>query len=419
MSSEWRAQLDQYIDLILEVGLNLRPGQRLLIMGSLINGIDVRLTPFVRLLADAAYDRGASFVDVVWADPQLDLMRLQNAPEDSLAQYPRWPSLARLEHCEAGDAVLAVHADDPDLLAGIDPRRVAAHLGGVREHLKPVFPYISRNATNWCVVAVPVPEWAAKVLPDVPEADQGSRLWQLIFSTCRIGEDDPVASWRDHVARLTARAAYLTNKQYSSLNYSAPGTHLKVGLPPGHIWNGGQVVSGNNITFTPNLPTEEVFTSPDRASAEGEVVSTRPFDYGGNTIDGMSLTFAEGKVVRFSARTGEGILRELIQTDEGSSRLGEAALVPNSSPVSRLGVTFHNVLFDENAACHLALGDAFRFCMQDANDLTDEQFAERGGNSSKLHSDFMIGSGAMDIDGILGSGQTEPIMRSGEWAFDV
>ena len=419
MTPDHPSQLDKYIDLILRVGLNLRRGQRLLVARSLLGGVDLALAPFVRQLAKAAYEQGASFVDVIWGDPQLEVIRLQKAPAATLGDYPNWPGEARLEQVKASAAFLSVRADDPDLLAGIDSKLIAAHLNGIRSRVQPAASYLFRNATNWCVVAVPLPAWAAKVFPDLPAAEQVSRLWQLIFSVCRVDQPDPVASWQKHAADLGARAAYLTGRQYASLRYSGPGTDLKVGLPPGHIWNGGAVAADDGIPFIPNLPTEEVFTLPDRLGVDGHVASTRPFDYGGTSIEGMSLSFEQGKVTGFSARTGEGVLRELINTDEGSSRLGEVSLVPDSSPVSRTGVTFHSILFDENAACHLAFGEAYRSSLEEADELTEEEFALRGGNTSKVHSDFMIGSNAIDIDGFLPGGQAEPVMRAGEWAFEI
>ncbi len=419
MSSDWQAQVSRYIELVLQVGLNLRRGQRLLVMGSFLRGLDVALAPFMRQLAQAAYARGASFVDVVWGDPQLERLRVVAAPPQSLTHYPAWPAAARLEYLQSGDAILSIHADDPDMLAGIEPALVAAHLNGIRAHLKPLMAYLSSNVTNWCVIGVPSAGWASRILPDLPGPERESRLWDLIFSACRVTEPDPLESWRRHVLDLSNRAAYLTAKQYTSLVYSGPGTHLTVGLPPGHIWNGGSMVAGNDIAFVANVPTEEVFTLPDRLAVEGQVTATRPFNYGGNIVDGMTLTFAGGKVTSFAARRGEGILRELLQTDDGSSRLGEAAIVPDSSPVSRLGVTFHNILFDENASCHLAFGDAYRFSLRDAASLTDEEFARRGGNHSRVHTDFMIGSGKLDIDGLLPGGSAQPILRGGEWAFEV
>lgn len=419
MPTKARTQLDQYIDVILQVGLNLRQGQRLLIVGSSMTGLDVTLAPFVRKLAAAAYRHGAAYVAVVFGDPQQDVIRLQEAPKASLGHYPHWPASARLEHLAAGDAHLSIHAEDPDLLAGFPSELIGAHVAEVREHVKEAMAYFTRNAINWCVVSVPLPAWSAKVLPKVPKADREAKLWKLIFETCRVGKGDAVAAWRKHIAGLDARANYLTQKQYTTLVYSGPGTHLRVGLPPGHIWAGGGGRSATGIDFVPNLPTEEIFTLPHRLKVDGEIVSTRPFAYGGATIDGLSLTFKEGRVVRFSARKGEGMLGQLLKIDEGASRLGEVALVPNSSPIARMGVTFHNALYDENAASHLAFGDAYRFTLKDSDPMGAGQFAAAGGNHSKVHADFMVGSGKIDIDGIREGGESEPVMRAGEWAFKL
>ncbi len=307
----------------------------------------------------------------------------------------------------------------PTYWQGIDPNRIGDYLAAIRERGKALMPIMSRNHANWCVATVSAPEWAARVLPKTPEGKRVQALWDLIFETCRIDQKDPVGAWRNHIAGLARRKDYLNAKRYAALQYSAPGTRLKVGLPPGHLWFGGQMTAENGVDFVPNLPTEEVFTLAHVAEVQGEVSATMPLVYNGNTIQGMQLTFAAGKVVKFSARKGEAILDQLLKSDEGSSRLGEVALVPNSSPISRLGVTFHSTLFDENASCHLALGQAYRFTLQGAEMLSDEAFAEVGGNSSKVHSDFMIGSGKMDIDGIRSDGTAEPVIRAGEWVFSV
>ena len=418
-SPDLQSQLKKYVDVILDVGLNLQPGQRLLIVHSLINGVDISLAPFVRLVAEGAYRRGSAYVDVIWGDPLLERVRLQRAPRESLKQYPKWPAAARWEHVETADAYLALRADDPDLLAKIDPVLVGDYLAPIREHGKQVMAHMMRNSSNWCVATVSAPAWANKVLPKVPAAQRESKLWELIFETCRLNDGDAVANWRRHIASLAARKAYLNEKKYAALTYSAPGTRLKVGLPQGHVWFGGQMTAENGVAFVPNLPTEEVFTMPHRAQAEGEVSATKPLLYAGSTIEGMHFTFAGGEVVKFSARKNEGMLGQLIRSDEGSRRLGEVALVQHSSPVARMGVTFHSTLFDENAASHLALGQAYRFTMQDAENITEQEFAQRGGNNSKVHSDFMIGSAKMDIDGIRQDGVSEPIMRRGEWAFRV
>lgn len=416
---DFQSQLKKYVDVILDVGLNLQPGQRLLIVHSLINGVDISLAPFVRLVAEGAYRRGSAYVDVIWGDPLLERVRLQRAPRESLKQYPKWPAAARWEHVETADAYLALRADDPDLLAKIDPMLVGDYLAPIREHGKQVMAHMMRNSSNWCVATVSAPAWADKVLPKVPAAKRELKLWELIFETCRLNDGDAVANWRRHIAGLAARKSYLNEKKYAALTYSAPGTRLKVGLPHGHVWFGGQMTAENGVAFVPNLPTEEVFTMPHRAQVEGEVSATKPLLYAGSTIEGMHFTFSGGEVVKFSARKNEGMLGQLIRSDEGSRRLGEVALVQHSSPVARMGVIFHSTLFDENAASHLALGQAYRFTMQDAEGITEQEFAQRGGNNSKVHSDFMIGSAKMDIDGIRQDGVSEPIMRQGEWAFTI
>lgn len=413
------ALIRKYIDVILDVGLNLRPGQRLFIAHSLQFGVDVEFAPIVRLVAEGAYRRGASFVDVVWGDPRLERLRMQKAPRDSFGYYPTWPSSARNQQSEAGAAFLSLRGDDPDLHAGIDPKDVNQYLSSIRDKIAPAFERLSRNAVNWCVATVSSPQWAASVLPKVPAAKRVERLWQLIFETCRIGDGDAVARWRKQLDDLARRQAYLNAKQYSWMSYTGPGTKLKVGLPPNHVWHGGQITAENGVVFVPNLPTEEVFTLADRGRVEGEVTATKPLVYASTSIDGMHLTFSEGKVVNFTARKGEGLLGELLRSDEGASRLGEVALVPHSSPISRMGVTFHNTLFDENASCHLAFGNGYRFTLKGGEPMTTEQFAQAGGNSSKVHSDFMIGSAKIDIDGIRADGTSEPVMRKGEWAFEV
>jgi aminopeptidase len=394
-------------------------GQRLLIVNNLIQGVDIYVAPFVRMVAEAAYRRGSPFVDVIWGDPLMEKLRLRSAARESLKEYPKWPSDARMEHVAPADAYLALRADNPDLLDGVDPGRIGDYLAAIRERGKALMPIMSRNNANWCVATVSAPDWAAKVLPKAPEGKRVEALWNLIFETCRIHEKNPVEAWRQHVAGLAKRKDYLNARRYTALQYAAPGTRLKVGLPPGHLWFGGKMRAENGVDFVPNLPTEEVFTLAHIREVQGEVTATKPLVYNGNTIEGMRLAFEAGKVVRASARKGEAMLRQLLDADAGSSRLGEVALVPHSSPVSRMGVTFHSTLFDENASCHLALGQAYRFTLQGAEMLGDEAFAEVGGNSSKVHSDFMMGSVKMEIDGIRSDGTTEPVMRAGEWAFEL
>jgi aminopeptidase len=410
------AQLAAYADLIVHVGLNLQPGQRLIIG----NRVPFEAAPLVRAVAAGAYRAGARLVDVLWHDDQLVLTRLREAPADSFGEFSGWRMQALLDHVARDDAGLFIAAEDPDLLRGQDPERIGSLLKTAAQAGKPVSEAIGRNLFNWSVVALPVAAWAAKAFGGEQAEPEVliDRLWELVARACRLHLPDPVAAWRTHLADLAARAQYLTARGYTGLRFTGPGTDLTLGLPLGHLWLGGQSTSRAGITFTPNLPTEEVFTLPDRARTEGVVRASLPLSHLGNLIENFTLTFAAGRVVRATAERGETALRQLLDIDDGASRLGEVALVAASSPVAAAGRLFYNTLFDENAASHLALGAAYRFCLPDGEALDDGAFAAAGGNLSALHLDFMIGSAAMDVDGLTAGG-AEPLMRQGEWAFSV
>jgi aminopeptidase len=274
---------------------------------------------------------------------------------------------------------------------------------------------ISRNHTNWAVVAAAGAAWAAKVFPDTPVDQQFGRLWDTIARFCRLDRSDPVSAWREHLAALASRSDQLNRRRYAALRFSGPGTNFTVGLPLGHIWVSGASTSRNRITFVPNLPTEEVFTIADRARVEGHVRATKPLNYAGTLIDDFSLRFEDGRVVEASAVRGQSVLQQLVDTDEAAGRLGEVALVPQSSPIAQAGRLFYNTLFDENAASHVALGTAYKFTLSGADAMDDEAFARAGGNCSAVHVDFMIGSPDVDVDGVLTDGTSEPLMRRGDW----
>jgi len=417
MSPTLQPALERYADLTIRAGLNLQPDQRLLIVGPQGRGVDIHLAPFVRLLARSAYKTGARYVEVLWDDPQLRVLRLQEAPPHSFGEYPSWSAIARLEFLQHGDACLALFARDPDLFSGIDEDIVSSSVNAILTTMRPAVSYILRNAINWSVVSAPIPSWAAKVFPSVDARDQERRLWELILHLCRADLPDPVSIWRDLGRDLALRACYLTTKNYSSLAYTGPGTQLYVALPKGHIWHGGQVTGQNGVTFLPNIPTEEIYTLPHKGHVDGVVSSTKPLSYGGNAIESFRLTFSNGRVVDLAAQKGEAFLRKLIETDEGASRLGEVALVPHDSPVSQCGRILHNELYDENAASHLAFGNAYKFSLVGGEAMSDDQFSASGGNMSLVHVDFMIGSQEMDVDGVKDDGSKEAIMRHGLWAF--
>lgn len=411
--------LRKYAEAVVRVGLNLRAGQRLIITNAAARGVPPAARPFVHEIARAAYAAGARFVDVIWGDEEMLRIRLQDAPADSFSEYPKWHVQGIVDMIKNGDALLSIYANDPDVYAGLDTERIGAMQKAHVENYQEVMLPVTRNAMNWCVVAAAAPAWAAKLFPGLKPKEAEEKLWQAIFETTRVMGPDPVTAWDEHVKNLLKRAAYMQNKKYSALHYKSQNTDFTLGLPRGHKWTGAQTLAENGILFTANMPTEEIFTLPDRQRAYGIVHSTFPLNYGGSLIEDFQVTFENGRVIKVSARKNEAILQKLIDTDEGSHRLGEVALVPASSPIAQRGHLFYNTLFDENASCHIAIGRAYRFTLTGGEELTDEEFSAAGGNTSMTHVDFMIGSPRMDIDGIKEDGTREPVMRFGEWAFDV
>ena len=411
--------LQKYADAIVRVGLNLRAGQRLIITNATSRGVPPAGRALVHAVTRAAYAAGARFVDVIWGDEEMLRLRVQNAPADSFSEYPKWQVNGITDIIKNGDALLSIYANNPDVYNGLDPERLGAMQRSHLENYQEISLSVTRNAINWCVVASGAPAWAAKVFPDLPVEEAEAKLWQAIFEMTRAVEPDPVAAWVEHIKNLRKRADYLQAKKYNALHYKSDKTDFTLGLPNGHKWISAQSLAENGVVFTANMPTEEIFTLPDRHRANGVVHSTFPLSYGGSLIEDFTVTFENGKIVRVAAKKNEAILQKLVDTDEGSTRLGEVALVPVSSPIARRGDLFYNTLFDENASCHIAIGRAYRFTLTGGEELTDEEFNSAGGNTSITHVDFMIGSPQMDIDGIKEDGTREPVMRSGDWAFDV
>jgi aminopeptidase len=356
-------------------------------------------------------------VDVAWTDERTGRIRFENADPESLTEIPNWQYARFEEYLERGDAYLAISSNDPDLLEGIDPDLIARNRKARAERFDPLRKY--DNTYNWCVVSTATPAWAKKVFPGLPPQESQAKLWDAIFKSSRIDTADPVKAWESHITRLLKYKDYLTSKHYTALHYTGPETDLTVGLPEKHLWMSAQMSTKNGITFTPNLPTEEVFTTPHKDKAHGIVKASRPLNLSGTLIEDFSVVFENGRVVKVHAQKGEEVLRKLLETDATAGQLGEVALVPNSSPISQRNHLFYNTLFDENAACHIALGNAYRDAMAGGIEMTEEEFQANGGNKSVIHTDFMIGSDTLNIDGIQADGAPEPIMRAGEWAFEV
>ncbi len=408
---EFDQLLSKYADVVVRVGLNLRKGQILSIRAILEDA------PFIRKVTESAYKAGAKYVDVMWNDEGSARTRFEYGDPEDITYIPDWIFTRFEEYMKDGNAELAVASSDPDLFEGIDSDLLAKSRKARMQKFEPLRKY--ENVANWCVVATAAPFWAKKVFPDVPVEEAQAKLWDAIFKVCRIDTPDPVAAWQEHTDKLVKYKDYLNNKRFAALHYTAPGTDLTVGLPEKQVWAGAQESFKNGITCTVNIPTEEVFTAPHKDKVDGYVKATLPLNLQGTLIEDFTVTFENGRAVKVTAQKGENDLHKLIETDENASRLGEVALVPNSSPINQSGILFYNTLFDENASCHIALGNAYRTSIEGGADMTNEEFAAAGGNKSLIHTDFMIGSAEMNIDGITMDGTREPILRNGEWAFEV
>lgn len=398
-----------YADLALDVGLNLQSGQRLWL------SMPITAAPLARVIARAAYHRGARYVEMNWTDDEMTLARFEHAPRDSFTEFSVWRSEAMLAGAKGGDAFLSVRASDPQLLKDQDPELVTTMQRTGAEHNKEYLTYVTGHKVNWCVLAVPIPAWARQIFPGVCDEEAVTRLWDAIGVACRLDRPDPVAAWNTHLTQLARRASQLTDAAYTSLRFAGPGTDLTVGLVRNHRWIGGQSTTESGITFTPNVPTEEVFCLPHKDRVDGMVKASKPLNYGGTLIEGLQVRFEKGRAVEVTAHAGQTIMQGLIDTDDGSARLGEVALVPASSPISTSGLLFYNTLFDENAASHIAVGRAYSECLQGGGDMTREELAAHGVNDSVTHVDFMIGSDRMDVFGCRADGTQEPVMEQGEW----
>jgi aminopeptidase len=400
-------RLRAYADLALSVGLNLQAGQRLFLSAPII------AADLVHVVAAAAYDRGAILVEVNWTDDELTLARFRHAPRDSFEEFPTWRSDAMVAAAKRGDAFLSLRGTDPALLKDEDPALVTTVQRVQAENTREYLTYITSHQVNWCVLSVPIPSWAQRIFPDADDAVES--LWGAIANACRLNAADPVAAWDQHLEQLARRAARLTTTAYDALRFTGPGTDLRVGLVEGHRWIGGQSTTESGITFTPNVPTEEVFTTPHRERVDGTVTATKPLNYAGNLIEDFRVRFAGGRVVEVEAAAGQDVLQGLVDTDEGSARLGEVALVPASSPISQTGLLFYNTLFDENAASHIALGKAYDECVEGGGQMKREELLAHGVNDSLTHVDFMIGGDQIDVFGQRKDGSEELLMEQGEW----
>jgi aminopeptidase len=402
-------RLDRLAEVAVKVGLGLAPGQELVMTAP------VEALPLVRRITEHAYRAGASLVTTLFDDDESTLMRFRYAPPESFDRTHGWLLDGMAAAFRAGAARLAIRGDNPALLAGQDSGRVARANRARSLAYRPALELITQYAINWTILSYATPAWARTMFPDEPEPAAVARLWDAIFAASRIDAPDPVAAWAAHNRDLQVRTRVLNEKAYAGLHFRGPGTDLRVGLSDGHEWLGGATTAKNGITCNPNIPTEEVFTTPHKDRVDGTVRSTKPLSYNGTLIQDIAVRFEGGRIVEAKASTGEEVLARVLDTDEGARRLGEVALVPYSSPISQSGLLFYNTLFDENAASHIALGQSYSSCIRGGTAMSAEELARRGANASLIHIDWMIGSAEVDVDGILPDGGEEPLMRRGEW----
>lgn len=402
--------LRKYAQLIVRVGANVQKGQEVRLFAALDQ------PEFIKMLAEECYKAGASRVTVDWNYPELAKLAARYMKLRDLSETREWEKARMQDMVDRLPVRILIESEDPDGLRGVNPKYFKA----LAERIKVSKPYRDAidNKHQWCIAAVPGEAWAKKVHPELSKRAAVEQLWKDILYTARADGEDPVADWEAHNRDLKARSEYLNGLHLRELHYrSANGTDFKVGLIPTAQFHAGRDTTMQGVVYDPNMPTEEVFISPDRRTAEGIVYATKPLSYQGQLVENFSVRFEKGRAVEVKAEKGQDVLEQIIGMDEGCHYLGEVALVPKESPIHQSGLLFYNTLFDENAACHLALGFGFNECIKGFESMTKEELYEIGVNDAGNHTDFMIGSDDLSIDGVDEHGKVHPIFRSGTWAF--
>lgn len=405
------AIIEKYARLIVKTGINIQKNQILIIRSP------IECASFTREVARIAYQEGAGDVVISWMDELFSKIRYLHAPDEAFNEFPEWHKEFFLSYARKGAAFLSIFASDPELMKEVAPERIAKDSKNRSIALKEYSERIMSSKNSWCVVSIPTISWAEKVFPGLSENEAVEMLWRAIFMSVRVDMADPVATWDEHKANLAKRTEFLNANEFKYLIYkNSLGTDLKIELPKNHIWLGGSDFTPEGQEFMANMPTEEVFTLPVKTGVNGIVMSSMPLNYNGNLIEDFSISFKDGKIADFTAKRGYEVLKSLIETDEGSHYLGEVALVPYDSPISKSNILFYNSLYDENASCHLAIGKAYP-CIKDADKMSAKELEELGVNDSLIHEDFMIGTKDMEIIGVNSSGKEIPILHNGNFAF--
>ena len=405
--------LKKYAKLLVAKGINVQKGDWVKMT------ISVDQATLARLITKEAYTLGAEKVIVKWSDDEITKQNYIHQSEAVLTDIPQYEIQESEDHVlNHRVSRLSIISSDPGLLNEIDPKKVAAFQKIAGKAFKARRVATQNDDIKWTVAAAAGSGWAAKVFPDLANTEeQVDALWDQIFKTCRVYEEDPISAWDEHIKTLKEKATKLNDMQFDALHYTAPGTDLTLGLPKNHIWASGQSYNPKGEGFVANMPTEEVFSAPDTRRMDGVVRSTKPLSYAGTLIEGIEVHFKEGKIVEISAEKGDEAIKKLVFDNEGGTGLGEVALVPDPSPISQSGIIFYNTLFDENASNHLAIGSAYPTTIQGGTEMSEEELQQNGMNTGTVHVDFMIGSNEMNIDGIKQDGTRVPIFRNGDWAI--
>ena len=408
-----KPQIEKYAELLIRKGVNVKQGQEVVIQSP------VECADFARIAVEKAYEAGAGHVTVIWSDDAVTRLTYENVEKSWFEQTPSWKreqldSLAALGAC-----FLFIEGSDPEALKGIDPSKPATASHARNTQCKTFRHGLDFNINPWCIAGVPVLAWAKQVFPKAEDDVAMYQLWKAILSTARADGEDPQSDWELHDATFDKNLRFMNRHHFDRLRYrSKNGTDLTIGMTAGHIWAGGKGETPEGHPFFPNIPTEEVFTSPDRNRADGTVYSAMPLIHNGNKVEDFWLKFEHGVVVDYDARIGKDTLKSILDTDEGAKHLGEVALISKNTPIRQSGILFYDTLYDENASCHLALGVGFAECHEGGYEMTQEELLEAGVNASSTHVDFMIGADDLEITGITTAGEEIPVFVNGQWGWE-